>query len=126
MDFFFAIYSKSEENTVQNIVLNLPNDIKNSLTLKPIEYQFDEQTKSDIIECKVFICFLSPSSSQLLLDIAKFALCIARKEINAYFMIDSEKFYKSREKVERNDDISFFKLKTTIFNSIENIKVKIF
>jgi len=43
MAFYFAIYSKSDEN----IVLNLPNDIKKSLTLKPIdEDQFDEPLRN--------------------------------------------------------------------------------
>ena len=114
---YFVIYSKSDEEEV----LGLTRDIKN-VTRKSLDQnqdQIDEPTKLLIIKCSVFVCFLTKNSSQLLLNLAKFARCIARKKIYRHF-IGEEEFLNDEEQ-------SFFEQKTIKFESIENIEqVKIF
>ncbi len=90
---YFVIYSESDEGEV----LKLIGDIKvTRISLKENQDQIDEETKKQIIKCNVFVCFLSKNSSQLLLDIAKFARREA-KEVWAYFISDPKEFLKDEE-----------------------------
>jgi len=117
MSSYFVIYSEDDENKVFDLTQGINND--NFKSLKQNEDQIDEPTKSLIIKCNFFVCFLSKNSSQLLLDIAKFARCIARKKVNVY-LIPPEGFLKG-------EDQSFFNKKANEFKSIQNIvQVKYF
>ncbi len=112
---YFVICFKSDEK----IVSDLTRSIK-SVFLKTFDQnqkQIDDETKLRIIECKSFVCCLSKNSSQLLLDIAKFARCIARKEIYMHFI--------GPQRILNDEDQSFLEQTISIEN-IAQIKVKIF
>ena len=121
---YFVIYSENDKEKVEDLTTGLTRGI-NNVTLKSFnkdQDQINELTKKSIIDCDFFVCCLSKNSSQLLLNIAKFARCIARKEVWAYFIpnCDQKEFLKDEE-------LRFFDQKSNIFESIENIKeVKIF
>ena len=114
---YFVICSENDKEKIEYLSRSI-----NNVTLESFDKdqdQINELTKKSIIDCDFFVCCLSENSSQLLLNIAKFARCIARKEVWAYF-IDPKEFLKDEE-------LSFFEQKSNIFESIENIKeVKIF
>jgi len=110
----FIIYSKSDQTKVSPLINGI-----SSVTAFPLDKsqtQIDESTKSIILKCSVFVCCLSINSSQLLFDVVKFARCVARKEINAYF-IDPNGFLKKQE------EQSFFKYKTREINSISYLEM---
>jgi len=112
---YVVIYSKSDEKEVLDLTQGI-----NNVTLKSFDQnqnQVDEPTKSLIIDCNFFVCCLSKNSSQLLLDIAKFARCIARKEIYMHFI--------GPQRILNNEDQSFLEQTISIEN-IAQIKVKIF
>jgi len=116
---YFVIYSESDEGEV----LKLIGDIKvTRISLKENQDQIDEETKKQIIKCNVFVCFLSKNSSQLLLDVAKFARCIARKKIYWHFISG-----KGSCKMKDEEKSFFDEPKTNKFQSFEKIEqVKIF
>jgi hypothetical protein len=130
----FVIYSESDQGKVSKLI----KDIRNvtPFPLDQIRTQIDEADKSKILKCGVFLCFLSSNSSPLLFNIVKFARCVARKKINAYF-IEPDGFLKTKEelsfsnykespkKIEYSSDIgiqNFFKYKTNIITSISDIE----
>ncbi len=112
---YFVIYSENDKKKVEDLTRSI-----NNVTLKSFDQnQIDDETKRLIIECKFFICCLSKNSSQLLLDIAKFARCIARKEIYTHFI--------GPENNLNNEDRSFFDQTTRkSIKDIVQIKVKLF
>jgi len=146
----FVIYSESDQTKVSDLI----KDIRN-VTLFPLNQghtQINEEDKNKILECSVFLCFLSSNSSPLLFNIVKFARCVARKKINTYFIerdgflttkekqcfLEYEKNQKEYEKnpkktpkpikpkiIEYSSDIgiqNFFNYKTRIIESISDIE----
>ncbi len=91
----FVIYFESDQTKVSALI----KDIRN-VTLFPLNQghtQINEEDKNKILECSVFLCFLSSNSSPLLFNIVKFARCVARKKINAHFINESDVFLKTKE-----------------------------
>jgi len=115
---YFVIYSEKDKEKVLELIGNI---IVTQISLNQNQDQIDEETKKQIIECNVFVCFLSENSSKLLLDVAKFARCIARKKIYWHF-IGEKKSWKIKD-----EEKSFFDQKTIKFDFFEKIEqVKIF
>ena len=134
------LYSKDDEANIE--LENLKQDIKNKqLTLTPYsDFEFDKEPnrKKIILECDTFICCLSLKFYESnLIDIVKFAHCIARKTINSFYLEDGEElFRKMEDQINQNDqpeksfllqvNRSFFRSKTVKYSSIDQIKVSIF
>jgi len=94
----FVIYSESDKTEVEDLIKDI-NKKDNNVTpfsLNQRQTQIDEEDKNKILKCDVFVCFLSRNSSPLLFNIVKFTRCVARKEINTYF-IEPDGFLKTKE-----------------------------
>jgi hypothetical protein len=118
----FLLYSKDDEtHTKLNELNQILNETKH-LTQKNA-FQLDENTKQSILECDIFICCLSKKFSESkLIDIVKFAYCIARKGINTLYLEPDKELF-----LEKLEDQSFFRLKTVEYSSfgqIEKVKKK--
>ena len=116
----FLLYSKDDEtHTKLNELNQILNETKH-LTQKNA-FQLDENTKQSILECDIFICCLSKKFSESkLIDIVKFAHCIARKGINTLYLEPDKELF-----LEKLEDQSFFRLKTVEYSSFGQIeKVK--
>ena len=137
----FLLYSKDDEANVE--LERLKQDVTKTkqLTLTPYsDFEFDKEPnrKKIILECDIFICCLSLKFYESnLIDIVKFAHCIARKTINSFYLEDGEElFRKMKDQINQNDqpekmfllqvNRSFFRSKTVKYSSIDQIKVSIF
>ena len=108
----FLLYALKDETEI----LTLTNDISKNITRLSIgnKQEIDANTKTNILECDIFICCLSTSSSKSLINIVKFARCIARKQINTLFLETADKC------LEEEEDKSFFNDKTHKIDSIRD------
>ena len=148
----FIVYSEDDQknNTklngfIQDIKQN-PNLIiteKNKVLDENNNVTLDDRSKQNILECDIFICCLSLKFYESnLIDIVKFAHCIARKTINSFYLENGEELFRKmedqisllKEKDRREEESfllkinqSFFRLKTVEYSSIDQIqKVNIF
>ncbi len=137
----FVIFSESDKTEVEDLIKDI-NKKDNNVTpfsLSQRQTQIDEEDKNKILKCDVFVCFLSRNSSPLLFNIVKFTRCVARKEINAYFINESDVFLKTKEEksfleyknskhpkeIKNSSYIginNFFKYKTRIIKSMRYIR----
>jgi len=119
---YFVIYSENDKEKVEDLTRSI-----NNVTLESFDKdqdQINELTKKSIIDCDFFVCCLSENSSQLLLNIAKFARCIARKEVWAYFIpnCDQKEFLKDEELRFFDQNSKTFEWHLT-FEKIKEVKI---
>jgi len=112
----FVVYSESDKTEVEDLIKEISNVTPFSLN----QDQIDESTKNDILKCDVFVCCLSRNSSELLFNIVKFARCVARKEINTYYIgfIGPEVLFEKRKSKE---ELNFFISKTNPISSFSDL-----
>jgi len=112
----FVIFSESDKTEVEDLIKDISNVTQFSLN----QDQIDESTKNDILKCNVFVCCLSNNSSQLLFNIVKFARCVARKEINTYYIdfIEPEELFGERK---TKEELNFFRSKTNRISSFSDL-----
>jgi hypothetical protein len=120
----FFLYSKDDETNIK--LKDLIQDIKqnqNFIFTQNNGFQLDDKTKEIILESDIFICCLSKKFYDLkLIDIVKFANCIARKRINTIYLENEKEQFLAKV-----EDQSFFRCKTVEFSSMGQIvKVDIF
>jgi len=136
----FVIYCKRDTKEVSDLIKDISNVTRYPLDQDQMLTEEElNLTKSSILNCKVFVCCLSKNSSPLLFNIVKFARCVARKEINAYFINESDVFLKTKEEksfleyknskhpkeIKNSSYIginNFFKYKTRIIKSMRYIR----
>jgi hypothetical protein len=118
----FLLFSKyDEKNTeLKGLIQNVENIEHLKITQKN-DFQLDDTTKQNILDCDIFICCLSRKfSDSKLIDTVKFASYIARSKINAFYLDNNIK--RCLPKVE---DQRFFEYRTVKFSSLDQIvKVK--
>jgi hypothetical protein len=101
----FIVYSEDDQKN--NTKLNgFIQDIKQNPNLKVTEKNkvqlddnnnvtLDDRSKQNILECDIFLCCLSLKFCESnLIDIVKFAHCIARKTINTFYLEDEKELFK--------------------------------
>ena len=109
------LYFKGDETKLSDLIQEV-SKIKH-LTRKN-DSQLDENTKQSILECDIFICCLSKEFSESkMVDIVKFAYCIARKRINTIYLEKDKVLFLAKV-----EDQSFFRLKTVEYSSLDQIK----
>jgi len=140
----FLLYSKDDEANLE--LERLKQDVTKTkqFILTPFsDFELEDETnrKKIILECDIFFCCLSLKFYESnLIDIVKFAHCIARKTINTFYLEDDKELFKKiedkikslgqndqpKEKVLLKVNRSFFGSKTVKYTSIDKIKVNIF
>ncbi len=140
----FLLYSKDDEANLE--LERLKQDVTKTkqFTLAPYsDFELENETnrKKIILECDIFFCCLSLKFYESnLIDIVKFAHCIARKTINTFYLEDEKELFKKMEDQIKSLDQkyqpkkrfmlevnrSFFGSKTVKYTSIDQIKVNIF
>ena len=89
----FLVFSKDDETITElkDLIQNVENIEHLKITQKN-DFQLDDTTKQNILDCDIFICCLSKKFFESkLIDTVKFAYCIARKQINTFHLEDKEK-----------------------------------
>ena len=89
----FLVFSKDDETITElkGLIQNVENIEHLKITQKN-DFQLDDTTKQNILDCDIFICCLSKKFFESkLIDTVKFAYCIARKQINTFHLEDKEK-----------------------------------
>jgi len=122
---YFVIYSENDKKTIEDLTGINNRHLK---SFNQDQDQIDEPTKKSITDCDFFVCCLSKNSSQLLLDIAKFARREA-KEVWAYFISDPKEFLKDEELnfFDQNIiEVKIFKIYSLIFTITQIIWVYTF
>ena len=118
----FLLFSKDDETNpeLKGLIQNVENIQHLNVTQKNDE--LDDRTKQNILDCDIFICFLSRKfSDSKLIDIVKFSSYIARKKINTFYIDNDIEQYLQQV------DQSFFRYKTVEFSTLDQIvKVNIF
>ena len=88
----FLLFSKDDETNTElkDLIQNVENIEHLKITQKN-DFQLDDTTKQNILDCDIFICCLSKKFFESkLIDTVKFAYCIARKQINTFHLEDKE------------------------------------
>jgi len=137
----FVICSEDDKEKVSDLIKGIKGISKDNLfPLSKSQTELADQSKDKILKCDVFVCCLSPNSSQLLFNIVKFARCVAGKKINVYFInldetdqylnkMESESYSKYEKifpkEIEYSSDIgiqNFFKTnRITSFSDLKKV-----
>ncbi len=114
----FLVFCKDDEKNTElkDLIQNVENIEHLKITQKN-DFQLDDTTKQNILDCDIFICCVSRKfSDSNLINTIKFASYIARKKINTFYIDNNIK--RCLPKVEYQ---SFFEYRTVKFSSLDQI-----
>ena len=102
----FLVFSKDDETITElkDLIQNVENIEHLKITQKN-DFQLDDTTKQNILDCDIFICCLSKKFFESkLIDTVKFAYCIARKQINTFHLDKEELEEMMRNNIQKMEE----------------------
>lgn len=114
----FLLYSSSQDVTKISALKDALKARKSILTEYSDDNEIDDDNKKRIHECDIFICCLSKESPKSHVDIAKFARCIGRENVNTLYL---EQPPDNDLENNKHFDKSFFRTETNEFMDVDSI-----